>query len=1018
VAIGSRHAVFLSHASEDSGAARQICEALQAAGVEVWFDKSGLRGGDAWDHKIRREIRDCALFIPIISSNTQERLEGYFRREWRLAVARTLDMADDRPFLVPVVIDGTKDLDARVPEQFRAVQWTLLTVGETPQSFVEHILQLLSQAGRKAQTPIAPALAPISAAKSMNPEKSPAASFEQLNVGAFELYPSERRLCASGKPLELGARAFDLLLVLVEYHGRLVTKATLLERVWPRLVVDENNLPAQVASLRRVLGAGAIRTVPGFGYCLDLPVSKRAEAETAPESSSSRETPPQLSVPRHAWPNRLAPLVGRDDDLRNLQEALDRACLVTIVGAAGVGKTRLAQEILVRQADKAGSAVAWVSLQPLKEAQHVPSAIALALGLSLPEGVDAYAALRQALDQTPLLLIFDSAEHFADELATQLDDLVLHTQGLRALVTSQVPLGIAGETIYRLSALAVANADAPQSDLARCAAVEFFTQRAVAADRRFELSNHNISQVSQICRRLDGNPLALELAAARVPSLGIAGLLERLDDRFRLLKLPGHAQDQRHGALHAAFDWSYGLLAPAEQKIFNRLGAFSGSFSLHAAARMVADESVDAAEAIDLIGRLIDRSLVTVLPVDPPRYALQETARFYALGRLAAVGELRAVQQRMADTTLEILDVSYQEYWSLDEAIWLHRYEPELDNVRAAIKWAIDNDRALGVALYGSAWPLFVETDLYSEGRTRYEVMVALLSDALPRARVARFWEAIAAFDSTRQCNRARHAAEVAADMHAATGDVRSRYHALTLLALNWRGDDAAARSAFEAASRIEDPTWPPRLLTLGALTEGALLMSRGEFAEARVAYRRAVKLALATSERLALAATVNIVELDIACGDTAAALQLGRALALGLRHSGRRETWLELLMALFSALLISGDISEARAAGAELYDLARRIDVSKLYSVLDAMAYLACLVERYDDAARIIAFADIAHEAHGQARRRPTEEWMRTDVIRILNERLGSAWRTCTADARQPLDEAGACSLALGLGA
>jgi hypothetical protein len=193
--------------------------------------------------------------------------------------------------------------------------------------------------------------------------------------------------------------------------------------------------------------------------------------------------------------------------------------------------------------------------------------------------------------------------------------------------------------------------------------------------------------------------------------------------------------------------------------------------------------------------------------------------------------------------------------------------------------------------------------------------------------------------------------------------------------------------------------------------------MSRGEFAEARVAYRRAVRLALATSERLALAATVNIVELDIACGDTAAALQLGRPLALSLRHSGRRETWFELLAALFSALLISGDISEARAAGAELYDLARRIDASKLYSVLDAMAYLACLVARYDDAARIVAFADIAHEAHGQARRRPTEERMRTEVIRILDERLGPAWRTCAADARKPLDEAGACSLGLGLG-
>src|SRR5271170_1884545 len=146
---------------------------------------------------------------------------------------------------------------------------------------------------------------------------------EFISVGAFALFPSERRLCAAGKPVELGARAFDLLLVLVEYQGRLVTKATLLERVWPRLVVDENNLPAQVASLRRVLGAGAIRTVPGFGYRLDLPVSKPAELATTPDLSvTPLDAAPRLSVPRHAWPNRLVPLVGRDGDLRNLQEAL------------------------------------------------------------------------------------------------------------------------------------------------------------------------------------------------------------------------------------------------------------------------------------------------------------------------------------------------------------------------------------------------------------------------------------------------------------------------------------------------------------------------------------------------------------------------------------------------------------------------------------------------------------------------------------------------------------------------
>jgi predicted ATPase/DNA-binding winged helix-turn-helix (wHTH) protein len=838
-----------------------------------------------------------------------------------------------------------------------------------------------------------------------------------IRIGAFELYPSERMLCLAGKPVDLGTRAFDLLLVLVEHQGRLVTKTVLLERVWPRLVVDENNLPAQIASLRRVLGAGAIRTVPGFGYRLELPVSGRQDSEPAPPPTAApHREPPQLSVPRRAWPNRLGSLVGRDGDLRELQKALGQSCLVTIVGIAGVGKTRIAQEILAHEADKPGNGVAWVSLQPLNEAQHVPSAIALALGLSLPESADGFAALRQALERTPVLLILDGAEQFGQTLAAQLTELVSRTQGVRALVTSQVPLGVPGETVYRLSPLAVPDRGMLHADAMRVGAVELFAERAAAADRRFELSPHNASTVAEICRRLDGNPLALELAAARVPGLGLDTLLERLEDRFRLLRLPGRPPNPRHGALHTAFDWSYSLLTAPEQRVFNRLGTFAGSFSLHSAARCVADETIDTAEAIDLVGRLVDRSLITALPVDPPRYALFETARYFAVGRLAAVHELESAQARMTATVLDLLDTAYHEYWSMDEAIWLHRYEPELDNVRAAIDWAVAHDRALGVALYGSAWPLFVETDLCAEGRGRFAQAVTLLSDTLPSNRVGRFWEAVATYDSTRQCDRARYAAELAAKMHTATGDLRSHYYALTLLAFNWRGDDSAARAAFDAARRLEDPAWPARLLTQGALTEGALLMSGGQFVEARAAYRRAVRLALTVSDRQALAATVNIVELDTACGDTASALQLGRPLALSLRHSGRRETRFELLGALFNALLIGGDITEARAIGAELFELAHRLDTSQLYLVLDAMAFLACVDGRYDVAARIIAVADAAHDAHGQARRRPTEEQMRTKVIQLLDQNLESAWRISAADARDPLDEAEACSLALGL--
>jgi predicted ATPase/DNA-binding winged helix-turn-helix (wHTH) protein len=837
-----------------------------------------------------------------------------------------------------------------------------------------------------------------------------------IRVGGFELYPSERKLCNGGCAVEIGARAFDLLLVLTENPGRLVTKATLLERVWPRLVVDENNLPAQVSSLRRILGAGAIRTVAGFGYRLELAVAAEASANAAPapdtKTVAGRSEPPRLSVPRRAWPGRLAPLVGREADLRELEQSLRRTCLVTVVGGAGVGKSRLAEEILAREGE-AQNGAAWVSLGSLDDVQHVPSAIALALGLSLPDGLDGFEALHQALEQVPILLILDGAEHLARALAPSLVGLVSQTRGVRLLVTSQTPLGVAGEVVYRLTPLAVPELDTPGGDVALYPAVALFTERARAADRRFELNAANTTLVAAICRHLDGNPLALELAAARVPALGVAALLERLDDRFRLLQTGGHLPDPRHGALHAAFEWSYGLLSATEQRVFNRLGAFAGSFSLEVASRCVADATIDVAEAIDLIGRLVDRSLVTALPLDPPRYTLLETARYFARERLVAVGEVDTARERMAATTLQLLDAAYLEYWSLDEAIWLQRYGAELENVRAAMDWSADHDRALSVALYGAAWPLFVETELFAEARARYERTVGMLVDTLPRARVGRFWEAVATYDSSRQCDRARYAAELAAAMHGEPGDIRSRYYALLQLALNWRGDDAAARAAFVAAQRLEDAAWPARLLTHGALAEGALLMSAGQFVEARTAYRRAVRLALTVSERQALAATVNIVELDLACGDIAAALQLGRPLSLSLGHLGRRATRFELLAVIFSALLLAGEREEARATGAELYELALRLDQSKLYTVLDAMAFLACEERRFEAAAQVARSADIAREAHGQARRRPTEERMRRSVVAALDEQLGPAWRA--AGGGRPMDEAGACSLALG---
>ena len=1001
-------AVFVSHASEDEAAAMCIASALRTAGVEAWLDRSELKGGDAWDHRIRQQLRDCALFVPVISRHTTRRPEAYFRLEWHLADQRTLLMARSKAFIVPVCIDDTTEAEAEVPESFRAVQWTRLLGGAVSQAFPEHIASLL-------QTPAGKAGGTNASSRAPSPDAAPAGvAAEVIKLGPFELVSSERQLLRDGQPVELGARAFDLLQVLAEQSGRLVTKATLLERVWPKLVVDENNLPAQIATLRRVLGAGAIRTVPGFGYRLELEVVRPTRAvQPAPALTPA---PAPAPLPVRVVARRLTPLIGRDRDLQALQTALDGARCVTVVGGGGIGKTRLAQEVLARTVATPERQGAWLDLAPLAQLRHVASAVASAVGVTLPDRGDGFAALQQTLAQAPLLLIFDGAEHLATELAPALAELLSRTGELRVLVTSQVPLGVPGETVFRLGPLAVderAESGAPDD---ASGAIALFVQRATAADRRFALTSANRAAVAEICRRLDGNPLALELAAARVPALGVAALLERLGDRLRLLKTSAAVDDGHHGALQAAFDWSYQLLSPAEQHVFNWLGVFAGGFSLDAAARSVADGPGDGCDAIDLISRLVDRSLVNALPSDPPRYELSETARLYALARLAAAGQEQAARRAMGAAVLELLDRAYGQYWSEDEALWLARYEPDLENVRSAITWAAAHEPALAVALFGSAWPLLFEADLNAEGRHSYHNTVGLLSDGLPRARVARFWEAIATFESTRQCDRARYAAELAAGMHADSGDPQAHYYALMLLASNWRIDNEAARAAFDAAHALEDSTWPARLLGLGALTEGALLLTRGEFVAARAAYQRALCASLTVSERQALAATAEIVELDVACGEPIAALQLARPLVDRLRYSSRSGVRFGLLVAALQALLQTGELQEARAIAYEILEVGTRLEPARLYTALDAMAQLACAEKRFTVAARIAACADAAYALHGQGERRLTEARLCAQIERCLERELGAGWRESAVDRSAPLDERGACALALGL--
>ena len=517
----------------------------------------------------------------------------------------------------------------------------------------------------------------------------------------YQLQPAQRQLLEGGRAVKLGGRAFDMLVALVERRERVVGKHELMDLVWPRLVVEENNLQVQVLTLRKLLGHGAISTIPGRGYRFTLPV--RADGEAAPGEAAYAEAAPQPA--REGNLRAEAPeLLGRDTELRELQGLIDQHAVVTVTGAGGIGKTRLAQGAAAARAPQ--QAVWWVELAPLADPALVPAAVARALALPLAPQDDATAAVVQALQGKAALLVLDNAEHLLDGVAAFVSALRERAAGIKLLVTSQEVMRGFEEQVYRPGPLAVPDGD----DLAAVqasGAVALFVARARQADPRFQLRDDNRAAVADICRRLDGIPLAIELAAARVPLLGLEGLRQRLDERFQVLTAGSRAVMRRHQTLRAALDWSHALLTTDEQRVFRRLGVFAGGFTLEGAQAVAADEHIDAWDLLEHLGGLVDKSLV-VAEGDPlPRYRLLETTRLYALERLAEAGETDAVLRRHAGHCIELAEAFDGDAVQRGQAaLALERLDAERDNLLHALAWCSrpgdDDAAAAGQRLVGA----------------------------------------------------------------------------------------------------------------------------------------------------------------------------------------------------------------------------------------------------------------------------------------------------------------------------
>ncbi len=656
---------------------------------------------------------------------------------------------------------------------------------------------------------------------------------QDYHFAQFQLLPDQRSLCCGGAPVKLGSRAFDMLLALLERRDRVVSKQELMDLVWPRLVVEENNLQVQVAALRKLLGHPAIATVPGRGYRFTLPVEVQggAAAGNEPAAAAALAQPPSPALPRHNLPPWLPRLFGRADDLLRLGQLLDLHPLVTITGSGGIGKTLLARAAAAQRLPHTPDGLWWVDLAVLSEPQRLADAVALTLGLRPGPGQTPDQALVAALAGRSPLLVLDNAEHVLDGVAALITQLRQAAPQARWLITSQEALHLVDEHVFRVGALALPASDTQHHHLEEAGgdddsdsngngdssnssnnnnsnidgdAVALFVARAQAADRHFVLSPDKQALVVDICRRLDGNPLAIELAAARLPMLGVQGLHDRLDQRLKVLTSGDRAAARRHHTLRAALEWSHQLLAPPEQAVLRRLGVFAGGFTLQAAQQVAEDEQgLDAWEVLEHLGALVEKSMVVAEGDAQPRYRMLETMRLFALERLIESGEAPQARGRHREHYLALAEEALPRVVVADPR-GLAALDGERDNLFLALAWSEEDASQLhGLRLTAAMRYYWTSRGLLARG-----LHVALQALARPGAQAPSSTRCTVQATAAQLCSWMGQHDEALRHGQAALGEARGlgdqRCLCGMLSALGFlhlaRGESAPARQAAEEA--------------------------------------------------------------------------------------------------------------------------------------------------------------------------------------------------------------------------
>jgi predicted ATPase/DNA-binding winged helix-turn-helix (wHTH) protein len=534
--------------------------------------------------------------------------------------------------------------------------------------------------------------------------------------GPFRLSTTERLLEKGGDPVQLGSRALDILIALVERPAEVVSKKELIAKVWPDLLVDEGSLRFHVSALRKALGQGRsgtryVTNVSGRGYCFVAPISCAA-SQSAPLRNSLAHSPVGL-------PPSPARMVGRDETVRLISEELTARRFFTIVGPGGIGKTTLATAVGHTMLAAFDGAVYYVDFGPLCTPSLVPNRVALTVGLP-GNFKDPLATLPTFLRDRRMLLVLDSCEHLIETIAPLAERIFQAAPEVHILATSREPLQVEGEQVHRLDSLAFPpdGASLTAAQALTFPAVQLFVERATSHGSGFQLNDADAPIVGEVCRRLDGVALALELAAGRVGVYGIKGIASLLDSPCKLLWHGRRTALPRHQTLTAMLDWSYNLLSESERMVLRGLSVFVGAFSLEAAQCVAAGDILEREHATEAIAGLVAKSLIAVeINSTGALYRLLDTTRAYVQTKIADSGERNTIAQRHAiycREFLERIEIASLLCPKKNGAVesWRH-----VNNMRAALEWSFSEqgDKDVGTALAAASAPLFLELSLLTE---------------------------------------------------------------------------------------------------------------------------------------------------------------------------------------------------------------------------------------------------------------------------------------------------------------